>query len=447
MAFRITDSSPIFSKLLVVGTIVLALLLPLTMLKGLISERAAMRDQAYETVAQGWGGRITTGGPMLRVPYDTTHRTKEGETITTRHQLYVLANELRIKVDLQPEAESRHVGIYQVPVYIAHLTMTGAFSKNAIKLAGQREGAVQWSHASIRLPLSDVRNVRELKNAHFGTNELKFRPAEPGVYRAIEAKIDLEMLAAADSRDANEDGIAFAIDISLAGSQAIALLPLAATTHVSMQSTWPHPQFSGAFLPANHHIENNGFTAAWQVLELNRGFSQAWSDAQVDDNQLLGASFGVGLFQSVDVYQRSERAVKYALLFIALTFLSIYAWEIIGAAPVHPVQYLFVGLALSMFYLLLIALSEHLHFWLAYWAGAIALIALLGIYTAGAMRSTRRGIAIAALMSLIYALLYLLVLSESYSLLMGAIALFIALAVVMLATRKVKWYGETPTAA
>jgi inner membrane protein len=207
-----------------------------------------------------------------------------------------------------------------------------------------------------------------------------------------------------------------------------------------MSSTWPDPQFNGAFLPSDHTITAEGFTASWQVLELNRDFRQSWIDAQVDEARLVGSSFGVDLFQSVDVYQRSERAVKYALMFIALTFLSFYAWELISGVAVHPMQYLLVGLALSTFYLLLIALAEHLAFWLAYWLGAVALVALLGIYISGAMANAKRGAMVSAMMSLVYGLLYMLVLSESYSLLMGAIALFVVLAVVMLATRKVKWY-------
>jgi inner membrane protein len=275
--------------------------------------------------------------------------------------------------------------------------------------------------------------VRELKTADFVGHALKFGPVIAGVYSGVEAKADLSSPPA--------DKLMFSIDVTLAGSDAMTLLPLASLTRATMKSNWPHPQFQGAFLPAGYSIDNDGFAAKWQVLELNRAFSQSWKDDSVDESKLQAASFGVGLFQSVDVYQRSERAVKYALMFIALTFLSFYAWELLNASAIHPMQYLLVGLALSTFYLLLIALTEHLAFWLAYWLGAIALAALLGVYIAGALGSQRRGLIIATLMTLVYGLLYLLVLSENYSLLMGAIALFAALATVMLATRHVRWYA------
>jgi inner membrane protein len=435
MALRIMGNNPVAGKVIMIGLIVLALMVPLMMLKGLISERTQMRDQAYSSVADGWGGRLITGGPMLRIPFDTTQKNKEGEVIVTRQQLYVLPSDLNIEAKIEQEPEPRHIGIYQVPVYQVRLKVRGTFDGPAIAAAAGYSGTYHWSQAKLRMPLSDVRSVRELSGARFGSSELKFGPAAPGLYSAIEADIDLtSVLVAAKT--------GFNLDIKLAGSQGLALLPMAAVTNVKMTSTWPHPQFHGAFLPAEHAITDAGFAASWQVLELNRQFRQSWINSEVDEARLLASGFDVDLFQSVDVYQRSERAVKYALMFIALTFLSFYAWELLSAVAIHPMQYLLVGLALSTFYLLLIALTEHLEFWIAYWIAAVALVALLGTYIAGAMQSKRRGGIMAGMMSLVYGLLYMLVLSESYALLMGAIALFVVLAVVMLATRNVKWYGQ-----
>jgi inner membrane protein len=355
--------------------------------------------------------------------------------IVTAHQLYVLPSDLNIEAKIEQEPEPRHVGIYQVPVYQVRLKMRGTFDGAAVAGAASYTGTYHWGQAKLRLPLSDARSVRDLSGARFGANDLKFGPAAPGVYSAIEADVDLTAALSADRTGFN-------LEIKLAGSQGLSLLPLAAVTNVKMASTWPHPQFHGAFLPAEHSISDEGFSASWQVLELNRQFRQSWTNLEVSDTQLLGAAFDVDLFQSVDVYQRSERAVKYALMFIALTFLSFYAWELLTAVAIHPMQYLLVGLALSTFYLLLIALTEHLDFWIAYWIGATALIMLLGTYIAGAMQSRKRGFIVAIMMSLVYGLLYMLVLSESYALLMGAIALFVVLAVVMLATRHVKWYAS-----
>jgi inner membrane protein len=434
MALKILGNYPVAGKVVTIGLIILALMIPLTMLKGLISERTYMRNQAYDTVAQGWGGRLTTGGPMLRVPFDVTHKSKDGEITVTRHQLYALANDLSIDADIVEEAEPRHVGIYQVPVYQVRVKLRGSFDGAALVNAADRNGAYRWELARLRLPLSDVRSVRELSIARFGERDLKFGPAEPGAYSAIEAPVDLSVTRTSAK-------IEFNIELKLAGSQALSLLPLAAVTRVAMKSTWPHPKFEGAFLPADHAISSDGFSAQWQVLEVNRDYPQFWDGGEVDETKLQASAFGVELFQSVDVYQRNERAVKYALMFVALTFLSFYAWELLSGTAMHPMQYLFVGLALSTFYLLLIALSEHLAFATAYWLGAGALIALLSVYISGALRSRKNGAFVGTLMGLVYGLLYLLVLSESYSLLMGAIALFAVLAVVMLATRNVRWYA------
>ena len=161
----------------------------------------------------------------------------------------------------------------------------------------------------------------------------------------------------------------------IAGSRDLSLLPLGSTTTLQLHSNWPHPSFYGAFLPAERTITAEGFDARWQVLELNRSYRQAFSEEEVNESVLDESAFGVGLYQTVDVYQRGERAVKYALLFIALTFLTFFAWEQVTRNPLHPLQYLLIGLALSIFYLLLIALSEHISFAVAYVAAAVALVA------------------------------------------------------------------------
>jgi len=207
-----------------------------------------------------------------------------------------------------------------------------------------------------------------------------------------------------------------------------------------VRSNWPHPSFVGAFLPARHVITDEGFSAHWQVLELNRTYRQTWLDGEVDGSLLMHSAFGASLYQTIDVYHRGERAVKYALLFIALTFLAFFAWEQLSNTRLHPLQYLLVGLALSTFYLLLIALSEHIAYWIAYAMAAGALIVLIGAYLAGALGGSRHGLTAAAAMSAVYGILYVLVLSEDYALVLGAITLFTALAAVMLITRKLDWY-------
>jgi inner membrane protein len=446
MAFRIGESASVTLKAVMIGAIVLLLLVPLAMLHGLVSERAGLREQAYAHVAEGWGGNIVLGGPMLIVPTQRTvvERVDNKDIArVVRSDLYLLPARLEMQIDLKLQDEPRYVGIYAVPVYLADVQLSGQFDYESLRaLVGKPSADVQyfWQKSRLLLPMSQVRSLREVKQASFAGQSLKLVPGRPAVYRGIETPVDLTALVEGEPS-------AFEFHTIIAGSRDLSMLPLGSTTTLQLHSNWPHPSFHGAFLPAEHTITAQGFDARWQVLELNRSYSQAWSEFEVNEASLTESSFGVGLYQAVDVYQRGERAVKYALLFIALTFLTFFAWEQVTRNPMHPLQYLLIGFALSIFYLLLIALSEHISFAAAYVTAAVALVVLIGVYIAGALRSSLRGAVAGAAMSGVYALLYALVLSEDYALLLGAIVLFVALAAVMLVTRKVDWYrlGAPPT--
>jgi inner membrane protein len=442
MGFKIGESGSVTLKALTIGAIVLVLLVPLTMLKGLVNERSALREQAYIRVAEGWGGSIEIGGPMLIVPTERKIAVEEeaGNIVTrvVRSNLYLLPAKLEMDVALNLEDEPRYVGIYAVPVYLANVDMKGEFDFAALQASIGKPGVTYlWHESRLRLPLSHVHGLREVGQATFAGNAVDLGPAGPGIYRGIETPIDL-------SEHITVASTAFQFRAVVAGSRHFAALPLGSVTTMRMRSNWPHPSFDGAFLPVDHGITASDFNARWQVLELNRPYRQAWIEGEVDEAALTGSAFGVSLYQPVDIYQRGERAIKYALLFIALTFLTFFAWEQVAAIRLHPLQYLLVGLALSTFYLLLIALSEHVAFAVAYALAAVALVLLIGLYIAGVLRSSARGIISGAAMTAVYGLLYVLVLSEDYALLLGAIVLFAALAAVMLVTRKVDWYRLSP---
>lgn len=349
----------------------IGLMIPLSMLRGLIQERSQMRNQAVETVAKGWGGSLAIGGLMLRVPFDVESKSSTDVISSKSHQLYILANDLNIQATIE-HTTTRRIGIYGVPVYLVLVKLGGTFKMVDVIAAAAaatpyKTATFHWNEASVRVPLSDVRSVREFNGATAGQRILAFGPAQSQGLPGVEAKIDLSELL-------HEESLPFSAQVLLAGGESLKFVPTAATSGVNLKSDWPDPQFQGAFLPSQYTIDSHGFHAEWQVLALNRAFAQSWVDNQVDGPQFANAAYGVDLFQSVDVYQRSERAVKYASLFISLTFLAFFAWEALGKVRVHAVQYLLIGLALSTFYLLLIALAEHLPFWLSYWLGAAALI-------------------------------------------------------------------------
>lgn len=427
-------------KAVTVGVIALLLMIPLVSLLGLISERAGLRAQAYTKVAEGWGGEAIVGGPMLVVPIER-EVIEDGKTRKVRSHLHLLPATLDVNVQLKLDPEPRYVGIYGVPVYLATVDITGRFDPSALQpLLQEPNTTYLWEQGRLRLPLSQVRSLREVRQARFADQDLVLGPAGPGMYSGVEARLDLTRLMEGAER-------AFHFQTVVAGSRGLSVLPVGSKTSVTLQSDWPHPSFQGAFLPVEREISAAGFQARWQVLELNRSYGQAWEESADTAGLLSASAFGVGLYQAVDVYQRGERAVKYAVLFIALTFLTFFAWEQLSAIRIHPLQYLLVGLALSVFYLLLIALCEHLAFAWAYLISALALVGLIGIYIAGAFGSRARGAFAGTTMGAMYGLLYMLLLSEDYALLMGAITLFVSLAAVMLVTRKIDWYGRPHTEA
>jgi inner membrane protein len=426
------------AKAMLIGVIVLLLLIPLAMLRSVVTERAGLREQAYQRVAEGWGGELTVGGPMLVVPTERKVVVDDKERLVIS-DVYLLPTRLDVDMDVKLDGEPRYVGIYAVPVYLSNLRLQGEFDFETMhRLVTQADVTVLWSQSHLLIPLTAVRSLREIKRANFAGQQVKLGPTAPGPYRGIEAPVDLSDLH-------QTPGATFDFGTVIAGSRAVSILPMGSVTTAKLTSEWPHPSFQGPFLPVERSIGDQGFQARWQVLELNRSYGQLWQEGEVSADTLAQSGFGVSLFQPVDIYQRAERAVKYAVLFIALTFLTFFAWEQVTRNRLHPLQYLLVGLALSMFYLLLIALSEHIAFAIAYVVAATALVLLIGLYLAGALHSAQRGVIAGAAMSLVYGLLYMLVLSEEYSLLLGSIILFLALAAVMLATRRVDWYQLKPT--
>jgi inner membrane protein len=333
------------------------------------------------------------------------------------------------------ESSERHVGIYTVPVYQARLHLAAVFAPASLALPAA-EGATplpRWSEATLFVPICDLRGIREIVVARWGDQALNLQPAEYDGLTGVSAPVDLTTLRNGQTRE-------LVLEITLAGTRSLRALPLAAVTTVELRSSWPHPSFDGAFLPASYTVTSDGFDARWQVLELNRGFAQSWIDQAVGASQLTQAAFGVSLFQPIDIYQRSERALKYAVLFIALTFMSVFLWEHLAGKRIHAMQYLFVGLALCVFYLLLIALSEHVRFAWSYLVAAAAQALLIGIYLGSGLKDGRVGVVVASALGTVYGLLYLLILSEDYSLLLGTTLVFVALAAIMWVTRRIDWY-------
>lgn len=427
-------SGSVTIKALIVGLIIVLLLIPLSMLRGLVNERTSMRAAAHARIAEGWGGRVCAPGPILIVPTQQDVL-RDGKPAIVHADAYFLPSILTLSADLRMQSEPRRVGIYEVPVYMVNVQASGSLDPEVFARWQQAhpERRLQWQLARVLLPMAQTRELRDVQ-ATYAHESLRFVPAGASAMRGIEAPLALTQRP--DSK------LVFDMRLLLAGSGGFSLLPLGSQTQAKLTADWPHPSFSGAFAPTRYSIGSQSFTAEWNVLELNRTYGSAWLEDEVPFDALLQSAAGVDIFQSVDIYQRGERALKYALVFIALTFLTFFAWEQVGDIRLHPLQYLLIGLALSVFYLLLVALTEHIPFAVAYGMAAAALVALIGSYIAGALRSVRRGVGVSVAIAATYAFLYVLVLSEDFALLLGATAVFAALTAVMTITRRIDWYRD-----
>ena len=424
-------------KVLGIALLALLMLIPLAQVNGLVGEREGRAREATQRIAERWGAQQMLGGPVLVVPLRRQVR-QDKEWTTVEHREFLLADHVAIGAKLAPEL--RRYGIYDTAVYTADVTIEGRFDLADIAALATPGVEPQWERAELRVPIADVRGIRRVSALRIGDKELNFGPQTDGVAGIQAMSAPFPMNAPTGSSTPN-GALEFSFTMTLAGTERFAALPLARKTDVHVSSAWPDPGFDGAFLPAARRVDANGFDAEWQVLDLNRRYAQRWSDGENEGGALSASSFGISLVQPAGSYQQNVRAGKYGVLFIALTFVAFFLFEILGKLRVHPVQYLLVGLALTTFYVVLLALSEQVGFSWAYLAAAGAVVALVGGYAVAVLRSWRSGILLGSILALVYALLYGLVVSEQYSLLMGSIALLAVVSALMYLTRKVDWYA------
>jgi inner membrane protein len=420
-------------KVLGIALLALLMLIPLAQVNDLVREREGRAGEAKAQIAERWGASQLVGAPVLVVP--VRRQVMQDKTLTTvEHREYLLADRAAIGAKLAPEL--RRYAIYETAVYTADMKVEGRFRASDIAALAAPGAEPQWERAELRVPIADVRGIRRVSSLHFADGELAFGPGTDGVgcISAISAPapIDPAMLAA---------DVPFAFTMTLAGTERFAVLPLARETDLHAASTWPDPGFDGAFLPATRRVDANGFEAEWQVLDLNRALAQRWHEGENVDNALRASAFGITLTQPAGSYQQNVRAGKYGVLFIALTFVAFFLFEVLRGLRVHPVQYLLVGLALATFYVVLLAVSEQIGFAFAYVLAAAAVVAMVGGYAGVVLAERRAGLMLGALLALIYALLYGLVASEDYALLMGSLALLASIAALMYLTRRVNWYA------
>lgn len=428
------------ARLIVVGILTLALLVPITFVYSIVQERAGRRNEAVTNVSATWGGPQTFGGPVLTVPYVHTVTDNAGRPLQITSYAHLLPVELQIDGVL--DTDRRRRGIFDVVVYRAQYQVRGRFRPGRLEWVRPAAERVDWSAAMLSVGVSDPRGLSRRSTLTWNGREVPFTGGVQNVAlfdAGIHANVREEQAPAADVE------LPFAFTLAFNGTRDVAFLPSAAETSVTLRAAWPHPSFAGAPLPDQWEATDQGFTARWRVPDFGRPFPSRWVNSEANPAQWTAraksAAFGVGLMQPVDIYHQAERAVKYAILFIGLTFLIFFLWEIFQATLLHPVQYAFVGFALCVFYLLLISISEHAGFDRAYAVSAAAVTLLIGGYSRAVLRGTRQATSVTTALAGLYGFLYLLLRLEDYALLAGSVALLLVLAVVMYLTRRMDWYA------
>jgi inner membrane protein len=423
-------------KAVLVGAIVLLLLIPLAMVRGLIDERSGTRSAAEAEVSAKWGGPQNLGGPILVVPYVVRIRDEKGRVELETEYAILLPRGLAIDGEMTPEI--RYRGIYPVPLYSARLTVRGEFNSEDLAALRIPEPDVRWQDAVLSMSVPDLRGLRQSVRLAWAGSAIDFEPGAgagsffpSGIHARVGGHLSSNLGSPAP----------FEFELGLHGSGQLTFLPLGRETRAALASPWPSPSFMGSFLPDTRTVTAGGFTAEWRLFYLGRSYPQAWRAGEVDPNVVMSAAGGVSLHQTVDQYQKSTRSAKYGILFLALTFGVYFLLEVLSRLRVHPFQYLLVGFALVLFYVLLLSLSEHLGFDPAYVLAAAATIGLISGYSAFVLRGRRHAAGIGMLLSGLYGYLYVLLQLEDYALLLGAFGLFLALGAVMWITRRVDWYA------
>ncbi len=434
--FGLKPSALLTVKAVLVAGLTLLLLIPLYMVYDAIDERHQRYREAVSEIGRAWGLPQRIAGPTLLVPYTITERLSDGSLRTLKRNLRALPETMTVAATTKPEV--RYRGLFEAVVYIVDLDIFGEFAFPDVQET-DREGSIDPSLVAVQMGVSDPRSIVIEGGLQLGDRSLALEPTYDSVLGGV-----LSARPGTQNQFKPGDRIAYRIKLRLNGSEGISFLPLARDTKVTVTAPWKSPSFFGAYLPVDRNIGTDGFDAAWRVSYLGRSYGQTWSSTGSENEmrqQLNNAVFGVNFLQTVTPYRETERAIKYGILFIALTFVMYLMFEMISGKPIHLLQYGAVGLSLCVFYLLLLSLSEQLGFFWAYAISAAAIVGQTSAYTLGATRRPQFAFGFGAGLGGLYAFLYVLMQMESYSLLSGAVALFLVLSALMWMTRNLNRLG------
>jgi inner membrane protein len=437
-------------KLIGVGLLVLLLLIPLGMITGVLNDRLMRRNEAVADITSSWGKEQSIIGPVLIIPYQYRFKTtkdvpdKKGKMErreveeTALAWAYFLPESLNVSGDVQ--TQMLHRGIFEAAVFRAQVTVAGKFAQPDFAAFKIDIKDVQWKDALLAIAVTDLRGTREALVLDWGGTKRPMLPGSqlPGYTTGATAALVLDKPIA--------NAVEFSIPLDVNGSGGIFFAPFGVENETNLKSNWPDPGFHGAFLPADRSVRADGFDAKWKVSYYGRDYPQHWTSQTGNERfttkAVSDSLFGAQFLSVLDAYRYVERSIKYGVLFLVLVFTTFFLFEVTARQKIHPFQYLMVGAALCLFYLLLLSISEFIGFGYAYLIAAVASTILVTWYCRFFLGGGVRTLMIGAGLAGVYTFLYITLRQQDYALLMGAIALFIVLAVVMFVTRKVDWYAR-----
>ncbi|MDR1730123.1 MAG: cell envelope integrity protein CreD [Prevotellaceae bacterium] len=424
-------------KALTVVILTLLLLIPQAMIKSLIAERQQRSEEVIRKINEKWSNPQTICGPVLSVPYlyksveiETIDEQKREKVRFDKRLMTVAPSTLNIHVEVFPE--TKYYGIYKTTLYRSELTISGSFNNldNFENFDGT--GTKYWNEAYISIGISDLKGL--VSDAALTINGNVYSADAEGStswFSGNKLKIPLK-----DLKKSPDEKNVFSCKMTLNGSEEINFIPVGRTTSINVSGKWAAPGFIGNFSPQST-IENGNFSAKWHVLHFNRNIPEAWSSSTA--RNFNDYSFGVRLVETVDHYQQNMRSAKYALMFIALTFVVFFFVELLTKKKIHLIQYLLVGIALVLFYSLLLSISEQTGFALAYLIASFATIGLITAYTYGIFKNVKQTGILTVILGLLYTFLFVILQLEDIALLIGSIGMFIILGIIMFVSRKINW--------
>ena len=426
-------------RVLLIGFLILLLQIPIVMIRGVILEREATRNEAVRDVTSSWGETQSILGPWITVPYlhhrvDKRASNNQKDFTHTETQYATFLPE-KLNITGTASSEVRYRGIFQVPLYSLSLVVSGRFSKPDFSAWGTNANDILWDQAHLSFGVSDSKGITEQTGLKWNNNELGFFPgsgessrSKPGIH------VPLRNVLKGETFD-------FSFPLAVNGSQGVFFMPFGRETEVTLTSNWPNPSFKGNWLPSKHLVNSDGFEAIWNIPFLGRNYPQQWKTGVDFKGAVEASQFGVNFLAPIDHYRMGHRSIKYAALFVVLTFITLWLFEILNGIRIHSLQYLLLGAGISVFYLLELSLAEHLGFVTAYIVASLAIVLLLVAYSVVVLRSPKKASIIGVIMAILYSYLYIVLRSQDYALLIGSIGLFVVIASIMYLTRKINWYG------